>query len=144
MNNLAVLWSIPVFLVGFAAFWCLISKLLSLMAWGRLAAEYGRPGPAELTNGIRLARAKLGMVSYQGVIKADATPAGLALSVLFLFRVGHPPLLVPWAAFEPIKAHKFLWTTYYTTAMRVGNGRVGFQFSGQDFLDSIGQWVPLP
>ena len=142
MNNLAVLWSIPVFLVGFAAFWCLISKVLSLMAWGRLAAEYAAPDQSRPTDGFRLARAKLGMVSYQGVINADATPTGLVLSVLFLFRVGHPPLLVPWAAFEPIKIHKFLWTTCYITAMRVGNGRVGFQFSGRDFLASIGRWVP--
>lgn len=40
----------------------------------------------------------MGPVSYRGVLTIHATPIGLFLSVMVLFRLGHPPLLIPWSA----------------------------------------------
>ncbi len=42
--------------------------------------------------------AMMGPVSYRGVLTIRATPIGLLLSVMVLFRLGHPPLLIPWHA----------------------------------------------
>ncbi|GAA4020916.1 hypothetical protein GCM10022409_00570 [Hymenobacter glaciei] len=88
-----------------------------------------------------MARAKLGWVSYNGVIRASVAPAGLALSVVFVFRVGHPPLLIPWLALEPVQTRKFLWVTYYTTAVQVGNGRVNFEFADQNLVQAVQPWL---
>jgi hypothetical protein len=35
--------------------------------------------------------------NYGNCLTVGASPRGLYLAVLFLFRPGHPPLLVPWA-----------------------------------------------
>ena len=43
-----------------------------MLAWGRLADEYLASDLAGLPVQFRIARAKLGVVSYDGVIKAGA------------------------------------------------------------------------
>ena len=43
------------------------------------------------------------MAIYPGCLKFSVAREGLGISMLFLFRVGHPPLLVPWT---DITAHK--------------------------------------
>ena len=81
MNKLNLLWMIPAFVFGFGTFWCFIVKVLSMLAWGRLADEYLASDPAGLPVQFRIAKAKLGVVSYNGVIKVGALPQGLALWV---------------------------------------------------------------
>ena len=141
MNKLNLLWMIPAFIGIFGAFWCFIAKVLSLLAWGRLAGEYLAPDPAGLSVQFRIARAKLGIVSYNGVIKAGPSPLGLALRVVGLFRVGHPPLLVPWQAFAAVRTRKVLWTTYYSTTIQVSSGRVDFQFLDPELVQALRPWV---
>ena len=141
MNMLHLLWIIPAYVVGFGAFVCFIAKVLSVLAWGRLANEYPAPDPAGLPGELRTGRAKLGMVSYNGVIKVGAGPQGLALRVGWLFQVGHPPLLIPWSAFVPVRTHKVLWAIYYSTSIRVGSGRVDFQFSDSDLAQALLPWL---
>lgn len=141
MNELNLLWMLPAFIVGFGAFWCFIAKLLSVFAWGRLAREYPAPEPADLPLPFRLGRTKLGVVSYNGVIKAGPSPLGLALRVVGLFRVGHPPLLVPWQAFAAVRTRKVLWTTYYSTTIQVSSGRVDFQFLDPELVQALRPWV---
>ena len=36
------------------------------------------------------------LLGYNNCLTIGANPQGLYLSMLFLFRVGHPPLLIPW------------------------------------------------
>ena len=143
MNKLNLLWMIPVFIGIFGAFWCFIAKVLSLLAWGRLAGEYLAPDPAGLSVQFRIARAKLGIVSYNGVIKAGVSPQGLALRAVWLFGVGHPPLLVPWRAIAPIRTHKVLWTTYYSTTIEVSSGQVDFQFSDPELAQALRPWLRM-
>jgi hypothetical protein len=143
MNKLNLLWMIPSFMVVFGAFWCFIAKGLSLLAWGRLASEYLAPDPVGLPVQIRIARAKLGVVSYKGAIKAGASLQGLALRAAWLFGVGHPPLLIPWSAIAPIRTHKVLWTTYYSTTIEVSSGQVDFQFSDSELAQALRPWLRM-
>ena len=46
--------------------------------------------------------------SYAGCITFTPDGKGLGLSVLILFRVGHPPLFIPWNAIEVKEEKKFL------------------------------------
>jgi hypothetical protein len=131
--------AIIVGLGGFVAFWCLILKMLSLVGWRRLAQFQV---PASLVGkGNYLGWATLGGARYQGIIKASTLAEGLALEVLFLFRIGHPPLLVPWSAIGPVLTEKILWSTVYTTEIRTSSGgSVTFEFSNDRLASELRSW----
>lgn len=95
--------------VAFVAFWCLISLLISASGWMGLAKRYrttvplsGRVFPME--------GADIGS-RYRGVLFFALLPEGLRMSVLLPFRVGHPPLLVPWQDIRFVEEKKVLFGT---------------------------------
>jgi hypothetical protein len=68
-----------------------------LDGWKRLyrrfpAAADGRAGPK-----FTFLSGRIGLVQWRNTLVAQVTPEGLRLSVIFLFRPGHPPLLFPWS-----------------------------------------------
>jgi len=92
-----VLTSIIAFPVAFGLIWTLVSLLISLFSgWGRLAQIYRTDRPP---NGKALGNYWLlmGPASYRGVTTLQPSADGLYLSILGLFRLGHPPLLIPWS-----------------------------------------------
>ncbi|MCI1185996.1 hypothetical protein MON38_01090 [Hymenobacter sp. DH14] len=132
--------AIIVGLGGFAAFWCLIVKLLSLAGWQRLA-QYQVPAPLPGPR-TSLGWAQLNGVRYQSVIRAGTQAEGLALEAFFLFQVGHPPLLIPWAAIGPVLTEKAFWSTYYSTTIRTDGGSVSFRFANDRLAQEL-QALPL-
>ena len=85
------------FPVGFALIWSGVIFLLAwISGWRRLARTY-RSATAPSGQAIGGFWAMIGPVSYRGVLTIRAAPAGLFLSVMVLFRLGHPPLLIPWS-----------------------------------------------
>lgn len=126
---------------GFVAFWCLIVKMLSLAGWQRLA-QYQLSSPIgwPLTT---IGRARLGGVSYKNGIKAGSQAQGLTLETMFLFRIGHPPLLIPWSAIGPVLTEKFLWNTVYATTIGTGNGSVSFTFNNERLAADISSWQQM-
>ncbi len=83
--------------LGFVGFWMGICVLLGLMSgWRGLASRYGARGDEPSHS--QTVWGMVGMVSYNGVLHLAATHVGLDMRVMPLFRAGHPPLLVPWAA----------------------------------------------
>jgi len=95
----------PLILAGFVAFWCFISWLIAAMGWTYLAARYRTDAPAAA--GSRLFSGGLvGGGMYRGTLIVGIQPDGLRLSVLFPFRVGHPPVLVPWSEFTDVREKK--------------------------------------
>jgi hypothetical protein len=98
MQDLEIL-IVPLALGGFVGFWCLILKVLSLAAWGRLAKSYeARARPEGIA--FRWRSARMASVNYSGCLTFVVAPEGLHLSTMFFFRPSHPPLLVPWSAIE--------------------------------------------
>jgi hypothetical protein len=83
--------------VAFAAFVMGLGLLVSQVGgWATLARAYPSPRPF---TGPRWRGQSAGMrwgVTYNGSLTVGADPQGLHLSILFVFRVGHPPLFVPW------------------------------------------------
>jgi hypothetical protein len=53
---------------------------------------------------------RVGQVAYGGSLNIYSSPEGLYLSVLFPFRLGHPPLFIPWDAVRNAKTRRVLWT----------------------------------
>ncbi|WP_139920117.1 hypothetical protein [Hymenobacter sp. DG01] len=113
----------PMSLLGFAAFWAVISWLLALNGWRQLAQHFrASTTPPENAATFRMLTASLrrtddisSKVDYRGVLTLCCSPAGLGLAVLFPFRIGHPPLLVPWSAVGPVQLETgWFGNTYFT------------------------------
>lgn len=87
----------PYFLLFFLALWFGISFLLSVFGgWRQLSKHYRSTG---LFKGQRFYFQSAAMrlrASYNSVLTFGINIEGLYLSVLFPFRIGHPPLFVPW------------------------------------------------
>jgi hypothetical protein len=127
---------------SFVGFWCLVVKMLSFAGWQRLA-QYRIPRPLGWPS-ITLGRTKLGGISYKNVIKASAQAEGLALESMILFRIGHPPLLIPWSAIGPLHTEKSFWTTFHSTVIRTDNGgSVSLSFTDERFAAQMQSWLQI-
>ena len=85
------------FLIAFTTLWILMCFALSMWGgWSQLTDRY-RGIPSRVEAKWRFESASLRrMAAYAGCLKFSVGREGLGISILFLFRVGHPPLLIPW------------------------------------------------
>jgi hypothetical protein len=90
-----------IIVIIFIAFWCAIGYLVSfLTGWLALARRFKKQ--SEPYGEIRSAGPFFYTVymrfwgHYSSVIRLTAASDALYASVLFLFRIGHPPLRIPW------------------------------------------------
>jgi hypothetical protein len=104
------------FVVFFVTFWCSICFFISMMGgWFTLSRRFKRQsepygeirsaGP--LFYGVKMRF----RVNYGNVIRITSADDALYLSMLFLFRIGHPPLRIPWTEIK-LERTKFLWLRY--------------------------------
>jgi hypothetical protein len=86
-------------IVAFVGLWCIICRLIAGMSgWGLLARAYECSSPPD---GVRLRFQSAGMrryfnSNYGGCLSIVVNEEGLGLSVFWPFRIGHPPLFIPW------------------------------------------------
>ena len=91
---------IPLFLVGFVLIWSGVVWLLAwLSGWRRLARHY-RCAKAPDGTVFGTLWAMLGPVNHRGSLRIEPAPEGLYLSTMVFFRIGHPPLMIPWHAIK--------------------------------------------
>jgi hypothetical protein len=121
-------WLPLLLLPAFAGLFCLISFMVSLMGWKRLAKQYAVAERPNFPNRTLLAYLRIGVANYQNSVWAAVTPQGLGLTTWKIFFIGHPPLLIPWSAFGPVRGQKFLWVTSYTTDINCGTYSVRITF----------------
>jgi len=106
-------YAYPVF---FVAMWCSVCLLISFISgWYALSRRFRKKsepygetrsaGPFFYTVYMRF------WGHYSSVIRITDADDGLYLSVLFLFRVGHPPLSIPWKEIEVSQTRRF-WQNY--------------------------------
>ena len=85
------------FFLFFLALWFGISFLLSVFGgWRQLSKCYRSTGFFKGRKFYFQSAAMRLLTGYNRVLILGINSEGLYLSILFLFRVGHPPLLVPW------------------------------------------------
>lgn len=106
------LWALLLIVIGFPVFfislWCFICKLLSFIGgWHRLTVMYPAGHEKPLIEH-RMQAGKVGLARYKGCLNVGLLPEGLHLSVMWLFRLGHPPLLIPWSELRNFRSHRFL------------------------------------
>jgi len=133
MNN-ELIFIIILFPFAFAGFFCLVSYLISFIGgWRQLSMVYPRKN---LPVGRRFSwqTMKLGFSNYGSCITIHSSAEGLDLSVMFIFRVGHPPLFIPWSEFQEARARRFLWYKY--VEIDIGSPKlVTLKFSEKAYLD---------
>jgi len=96
VNDYLQLW--PALFVP--SIWILVSFVIARMGgWSLLAKVYPAQGPSTLDGetwrfqSIQMRWA----TNYGNCVTIRANPFGLGFSVLFLLRIGHPSLLIPWS-----------------------------------------------
>lgn len=101
----------------FVGMWCGVLFILSMCGWHELAESF--PAPSE-RSGKRFAiqSGKVGWVSYNICLTIYASTEGLYLSVWPIFRIGHPPLFLPWKAIHNPTFKRILW--FETVTVDVG------------------------
>ena len=102
-------------LVVLVGFWLLISRIFAeLSGWTLLARRYRYLGAPP--TGARLwgQVVGLGPVNENRATNVLLASEGLHLEKNLLFRFGHPPILVPWAAIEYVCEGRFLWQRWHS------------------------------
>ena len=107
-----VFWIVLLFVAAFPLFWSGVCLLISKMGWSRLAAAY-RTEAGITGETFRSVTGTVGVSSYRNVLTVSLEPDGLRLSVMVLFRPGHPPLLIPWGHLLNVRKTAVLFRTAY-------------------------------
>jgi hypothetical protein len=111
------------FAIFFATLWCSASFLMSAISgWFALSRRFRKqsePYGETKTAGPFFYTVYTRYWSHYGsAIRLTAAPDALYLSVLFLFRVGHPPLRIPWNEIALSRIRRF-WRWY--VVMKLGD-----------------------
>lgn len=102
------------FLVFFILLWCSVSYGLAFIGgWHALGQHYKLDGDF---NGERwyMRSGSLRLVNYGSCLTFGSGSDGLYLAVLLPFRIGHPPLLVPW---RDMSAEPSKWLFFSTVRL---------------------------
>jgi hypothetical protein len=106
-SDFAWLWA--VFPPLFAGMWMLVCFVLSITGgWHVLAARYATKVSFSGER-FHFRSARVGGVNYGGCLTFGSGPAGLYLAILFPFRIGHPPLAIPWSDVSAREARRWLF-----------------------------------
>jgi hypothetical protein len=96
-SPLTITSAIILFVLFFATLWCAVIFLIGrISGWALLAKRFRTDSqfPGQLWTW-QSARFRWGC-NFNNCLTVGAGPSGLYLSMLFLFRIGSPPLLIPW------------------------------------------------
>lgn len=102
------------------AFWCaLIFFIGTVGGWRKLSEEF----PADMPMEGRRFRGRSVQISwgcnYGGCVTLTASPRGLGISVWPIFRMGHPPMCLPWGDIQ-VTPEKSWFGTFAVIRMRRG------------------------
>jgi hypothetical protein len=109
----------PVFIALFAiGLWVVTCFFISLLTgWFELGRTYRAAQPFDGTSW-RFQDAQFRMLShYNKVLTVGANSQGLSLAVFLPFRVGHPPLFIPWQDIS-VRPGKSWWFRVYKFEFR--------------------------
>lgn len=97
------------FLVLFPVLWCSVSTMLGhIGGWSALAEHY-RTAERPRGKAFFMQSGRVGIVNYGSCLTIHVNEAGMFLAVLSLFRLGHPPLFIPWSEFNNCRETKMMF-----------------------------------
>jgi hypothetical protein len=93
----------PFFFIGM---WALITYIISKMGWADLVANYETttsfPG-----HRLGIISASINGISYNNVLILRYNEEGIYLRPIWLFRLFHKPVLIPWKEIKEVRNRKF-------------------------------------
>ncbi len=105
-------------LVLFPLFWVLVLWLIAEFGWAKIARRY----PLRGTYHGPVSTFESGVIGYgaryNGVLAVGWGEQGLFLHVFVLFRIHHPPLLIPWEEIEEAIFDRYWFTDRLRLRMR--------------------------
>ena len=123
--------------IGFVAFWCAICGLISLGGWAQLAKDFRAENVT--VGSVRAFQSLIiGAAKYNGALSIGVWPEGLYIRPMAIFRVGHPPLLIPWSAIGTPKQEKVLWSQVWICEVQTRHlGRVKITIGQRGLAEAI-------
>jgi len=114
---------VPGFFVCFGLFWSFIVFLIAhLGGWTGLARAYPATEPPQ-GRSWTWTSARFGLVtSYRNSLNVTVSDTGLYLRPVFIFRVGHKPMLIPWNAIMAAQRSDLFFTSALRLDIRDGSG----------------------
>ncbi|MBX3436055.1 MAG: hypothetical protein KF861_01085 [Planctomycetaceae bacterium] len=108
---------IAVAAVVFSLLWvAILLAAAQLGGWAALA-EHFRSDHRPLGKPHYLCSGSFGRMNYGFCLTIGVSDDGLSLSVLPFFRVGHPPLLIPWREFHSTRVRRLLFFRWTETCV---------------------------
>lgn len=140
----SLLFLIPLgFLVVFPLFWMAIVFLISRMTgWARMARRFGVSSDRKFSGeGFGWSSAQFNLLGgYSNCLDIVVSRHGIYIRPVWLFRIGHEPLLIPWAAIAGIEVGRRMFLTIAKVAIRPeghGGASSAVWFSGKRLAESI-------
>jgi hypothetical protein len=103
--------------------WCLVCVGFACLSdWRQLATIFTAQRPP---SGRRFDFESVGVghVAYSLCVTIHVSGKGIHLSVLFPFRLAHPPLFIPWQAIDFVDIDRAIWSG--RAELKVGNPSMG-------------------
>jgi hypothetical protein len=120
------------------AFWIGLVYIVSYISgWRDLAEKYPYRGEVLTEKRHFLSLSMRFASNYNGCVTIGGNPQGLYLSVLFIFRPGHPPLFIPWHEIEAEHKKVFNMRTLILRTMQCPNNVITVRGNSEEFLENI-------
>lgn len=100
------------FPVFFFLMWILMTFFISLFGWRTLAKRFKFMDKFS-GDRVGMISAKINFTNYNNAIILYYNEEGFYLKPIFLFRLFHPPVLVPWSEVKDAQEKKFLFFKNY-------------------------------
>jgi hypothetical protein len=109
MGNPTVLFFVVVVPLLFVGVMCLLLYLISMIGGWRRLAEFFPANDPPIGQRFRMQSGSVGSVNYSSCLTIYSGPDGVYLATMWPFRLGHPPLLIPWSEIHDAKTRRILW-----------------------------------
>ena len=114
MNFLLIIFIAIAFLAFFASLWVFVCWVLSHVGGWHTLSKTFRNNKPPTRKCVQNESMRVGLISYSHTMIFCLSTEGLSMSVMILFRVAHPPLLIPWSEFHNPRPSKVLWKKMVT------------------------------
>lgn len=121
----------PVF---FGGLWTFVLMSMSFIGgWRRLARHYRTVRPPKGRRVIRGATGMVGLTSYNRVLTVTIADDGIFIAPLWMFRIGHPTLFIPWRDIRNARRTRSFYRDY--VGFNVGDPKVAGMRLPSDVFD---------
>lgn len=102
----------------FIGMWTLVTYIISRMGWSNLIDKYLYQDHF-IGERVGIISASINSANYKNSLILKYNEDGFYLRPMFLFRLFHPPVLIPWKEIKEVRTNKVLFST--TKQLIIGN-----------------------